>query len=118
MLDDKLTSTLDALRQKYVSSLEMRQRQLAEQVLYLCDNGFPQDGRSDLFYLVHNIVGVAPTYGLPRLGRMAAQAEALLTDATDQQELSETQEDDVIVIMEQLIMEMGRTHQTQHQTQH
>ena len=108
MLDDKLTSTLVALRQKYVATLHERQAQLALQVLSLCDDGFTQDGLSELFYLVHNIVGVAPTYGLPKLGKLAAEAELLLSDIRDEEVFSAEQEDDLIVAMEELVMEMGR----------
>jgi HPt (histidine-containing phosphotransfer) domain-containing protein len=108
MLEDKLASTLVALRQKYVSTLHDRQSQLAAQVLELCDNGFTAEGLSNLFYQVHNIVGVAPTYGLPKLGKLAADAELLLSDIRDEDVISSEQEDDLIVAMEELVMEMGR----------
>ncbi len=108
MLDDKLTSTLVALRQKYVSTLLERQTQLATQVLALCDGGFTEEGLSGLFYQVHNIVGVAPTYGLPKLGKLATEAELLLSDIRDEDVCSSDQEDDLIVAMEELVMEMGR----------
>ena len=113
MLDDKLTSTLIALRQKYVATLHDRQTQLATHVLALWDEGFTQEGLSDLFYQVHNIVGVAPTYGLPRLGKLATEAELLLSDIRDEDVISSEQEDDLIVAMEELVTEMGRIYTAQ-----
>lgn len=108
MLDDKLTSTLCILRDKYMASLDTRQAELAQVILALCDEGFSPEGLSELFYMVHSIVGVAPTYGLPHLGELAAQAELILTEFKDRSDINADDEEELIVAMERLVMEMGR----------
>lgn len=113
MLDKRLSSTIGALRLKYIATLPDRQRQLAEQVLILCDDGFTEEGRVKLFYLVHNIVGVAPTYGLPYLGQLAAAAEVLLTEAKGKEPLPQNHQDALIVAMEKLVIEMGQPSELQ-----
>lgn len=72
---------LSVLRQQFLSSLVKKELELEDALSSVAAYGPSREHLARLFYIAHNIVGVAPTHRLHTLASVAGRAEALLARA-------------------------------------
>ena len=73
-----LEKHLSLLRLQFLVSLRKKEVELEEVICDIAAFGADYDRLSQLFYIAHGLVGVAPTYHFNDLARAAGKVEALV----------------------------------------
>lgn len=105
---DPLAKYLEILKVQFRTSLQEKERDVEDVIGHIVAHGLSMPVASRLYYLSHNLVGVAPTHGFKRLGAIAKKTEQLLAKSVLPPH-AEISEDAVLVSADELAEEMRAT---------